>query len=382
MTASHPYETAPRRAFWSRAVARGWSAEDVFDGGTPLIRPDDLVASAGSCFAANVVPYLEEAGFSYLRAEPPHPFFTDIEPEPFGYEKFSAAYGNIYTARQLLQLVQRSMGDFTPREDRWATPDGIVDPFRPGLRYRAKTDREFELLTAQHLRRVRRMIEDATVFVFTLGLTEAWMSERDGAVFPACPGTVAGSFDPERHVFRNFTAADVAADLRDAIAAMRALNPELRIVLTVSPVPLVATATGVHVLAATTYSKSVLRVAAGEVASTSRDVTYFPAYEIVTGPQAPETFFAADRRNVSEAGIRAVMGALLSACGRTLPAAAGEGSRAVASPDAVAALSRAVDAAECEEAMADVVVQRPAGRASPLARLKRWAAAPSMLRAR
>ncbi len=382
MMTSHPYVVAPRTAFWSRAVARGWSADDVFAGDTPLIRPEDRVASAGSCFAANVVPYLEGAGFTYLRAEPPHPFFTDIAPEPFGYEKFSAAYGNIYTARQLLQLVQRSTGDFTPREDRWATPDGIVDPFRPGLRYLAKTEREFALLTAQHLGHVRRMIEDATVFVFTLGLTEAWVCEDDGAVFPACPGTVAGTFDPERHVFRNFTAAEVAADLRDAIAAMRALNPALRVVLTVSPVPLVATATEAHVLAATTYSKSVLRVAAGEVASNLREVAYFPAYEIVTGPQAPSGFFAADRRNVSEAGIRAVMGALLSACGRALPAAAGASSRAAASPDAVAALSRAVDAAECEEAMADAVVQRPVGRASPLARLKRWAQAPSALRAR
>lgn len=381
MTATHPYEAAPRTAFWSRAVARGWSADDVFAGDAPLIRPEDRVASAGSCFAANVVPYLEEAGFTYLRAEPPHPFFTDIEPEPFGYEKFSAAYGNIYTARQLLQLVRRSTGDFAPREDRWATPDGIVDPFRPGLRYRARSGREFDLLTAQHLGRVRRMIEDATVFVFTLGLTEAWVSQLDEAVFPACPGTVAGTFDPERHVFRNFTAAEVAADLRDAVAAMRALNPALRIVLTVSPVPLVATATGAHVLAATTYSKSVLRVAAGEVASTSAEVAYFPAYEIVTGPQAPESFFAADRRNVSEAGIRAVMGALLSACGRALPAATGETSRA-ASLDAVAALSRAADAADCEEAMADVPAQRAVGRVSPLARLKRWAAAPSASRAR
>lgn len=382
MTTPHPYEAAPRRAFWSRAVARGWSADEVFDGGAPLIGPEDRIASAGSCFAANVVPYLEAAGFTYLRAEPPHPFFTDIEPEPFGYEKFSAAYGNIYTARQLLQLVRRCTGDFTPREDRWATPDGIVDPFRPGLRYRAASGREFDLLTAQHLRRVRSTIEDATVFVFTLGLTEAWVSQLDGAVFPACPGTVAGTFDPERHVFRNFTAAEVAADLRDAVAAMRALNPALRIVLTVSPVPLVATATGAHVLAATTYSKSVLRVAAGEVASTLAEVAYFPAYEIVTGPQAPESFFAADRRNVSEAGIRAVMGALLSACGRTLPAVAGEESSRAIPSDAVAALSRAADAAECEEAMADVVVQRPVGRASPLARLKRWAQAPSASRAR
>jgi hypothetical protein len=41
---------------------------------------------------------------------------------------------------------------------------------------------------------------------------------------------------------------------------------DLRIVLTVSPVPLVATVTGSHVVPATIYSKSVLRIAAQEIA--------------------------------------------------------------------------------------------------------------------
>ena len=54
-------------------------------------------------------------------------------------------------------------------------------------------------------------------------------------------------------------------------------------ILTVSPVPLVATAAGKHVLVATTYSKSVLRVACEEVCQKAADVMYFPSYEIITG---------------------------------------------------------------------------------------------------
>ena len=42
------------------------------------------------------------------------------------------------------------------------------------------------------------------------------------------------------------------------------MNPKARLVLTVSPVPLAATASGSHVLPATIYSKSVLRAAAQE----------------------------------------------------------------------------------------------------------------------
>ena len=164
----------------------------------------------------------------------------------------------------------------------------MIDPFRPGLRYPARSDREFDLLTTQHLEAVRAAIGVATVFVFTLGLTEAWESAADGAVFPACPGTIAGTFSPVKHRFHNFGVEEVREDLRSSIALLRAHNPGVRVILTVSPVPLVATATDEHVLMATTYSKSVLRAAAGEVATREPSVTYFPAFEIVTGPQAPK----------------------------------------------------------------------------------------------
>jgi hypothetical protein len=176
------------------------------------------------------------------------------------------------------------------------------------------SDREFDVLTAQHLANILEAVRAADVFIFTLGLTEAWVSNLDGAVFPACPGTVAGDFDRARHVFKNFSASEVTQDLQELIDLLRLVHPGIRIVLTVSPVPLVATGTDQHVLVATIYSKSVLRVAAGESATINPDVTYFPAYEIVTGPQAPFDFFEPDRRQPSTAAIGAVMRAFLSQC--------------------------------------------------------------------
>jgi hypothetical protein len=237
---------------------------------------------------------------------------------------------------------------FVPVEDRWVTPSAVIDPFRPGLRYPARSGREFALLTTQHLGKTREAFEQATVFILTLGLTEAWISRLDGAVFSACPGTVAGSFDPDRHEFRNFDAAEATADLREFTWLLRSINPGVRIILTVSPVPLTATATGDHVLTASIYSKSVLRVAAAELARLEPEIAYFPAYEIVTGPQAPDGFFEANRRNVSAAGIKAVVAALLARC-----EAAGEPG-ATPSPDTAAMrLSRLVSETECEEAAAE-----------------------------
>lgn len=285
-----------------------------------------------------------------MRRDVVPPAFADVPGDHFNYARFSAAYGNIYTARQAAQMLRRALGRFRPVEDRWEdAADRIVDPFRPALKYPASSHREFDLLTAQHLANVLAAIRAADVFVFTLGLTEAWVSARDGAVFPACPGTLAGTFDSALHRFCNFSAREVAQDLEDLVDLLREINPRVRVVLTVSPVPLVATATAQHVLVATTYSKSVLRVAAAEAVRARAEVTYFPAYEIVTGPQAPADFFGPDRREPSEAAIGAVMRAFLACCEGGGEAAAAAATPAAARPDPGRQLSALVSEAQCEE---------------------------------
>lgn len=130
-------------------------------------------------------------------------------------------------------------------------------------------------------------------------------------------------------------------------------DPALRVILTVSPVPLIATATNTRVLAATVYSKSLLRVVAEEATSRYNNVSYFPAYEIATDPQAPEDFFELDRREPSQKAIDTIMSALLARC----DVIKGDLGRSSASHDAprldlAVALSEGVVRAECEDAAA------------------------------
>ncbi len=96
-------------------------------------------------------------------------------------------------------------------------------------------------------------------------------------------------------------------DLRAVIAVLRMVRADLRVILTVSPVPLTATATGGHVLSATTYSKSVLRAVAGELAATDPLVDYFPSYEIVAGLPFGPANYQKNLRNVSDAAVARVM---------------------------------------------------------------------------
>jgi hypothetical protein len=145
------------------------------------------------------------------------------------------------------------------------------------------------------------------VFVFTLGLTEAWRSKVDGSVFPVAPGVAGGSFDPTLHEFVNFPVQEVESDLLAFLAKLKQKNPTVKILLTVSPVPLVATYEDRHVLVSTTYSKAVLRVAAEAATAQYGWVDYFPSYEIITGSFNQGQYYADDFREVNPAGVAHVM---------------------------------------------------------------------------
>jgi hypothetical protein len=94
------------------------------------------------------------------------------------------------------------------------------------------------------------------------------------------------------------------------------INPSARVILTVSPVPLAATARhDQHVLSATTYSKSVLRVAAEMLSARFPHVHYFPSYEIITGAFSRGAYYADDLRNVLESGVSHVMGLFMKHVG-------------------------------------------------------------------
>lgn len=134
---------------------------------------------------------------------------------------------------------------------------------------------EARLSRAKTARAFRRAITDADVFVFTLGLTEGWENARTGQPYAMCPGTAAGTCDPALHRFRNYRFDEIRDDLEAAFAAMRGLNPGLRILMTVSPVPLTATASGGHVLLNRIYSKSVLRAVAGDLVAEDESLDYF-----------------------------------------------------------------------------------------------------------
>lgn len=305
----NPYAGLPAHQRWKLAVAKPDPGNlDPMVSCDFTIGRDDRVATAGSCFAQHISRALTENGYHFYNVENGKGLPKD-EAIARNFGVFSARFGNIYTVRQLLQLLDRSEGRFRPQEKAWQREDGrFVDPFRPLIEPAGfASPEEVDQAREAHFAFVRKMWRKCAVFVFTLGLTEAWVSRADGAVFPVAPGVHGGSFDPDRHAFHNFDGDETIGDLREFLAKLRAINPAVRVILTVSPVPLIATADNRHALVATTYSKSVLRVAAEDVSRIDPRVEYFPSYEIITGSYNRGAYFEDDLRSVTANGVAHVM---------------------------------------------------------------------------
>lgn len=307
--AENPYRGLPHTAFWAKAVA-GRHYEDIERLWEPLsLDGSELFATAGSCFAQHLGRHVRtRSAANYLDLEPAPALIPPEEHSRFGYGIYSCRYGNIYTARQLLQLAEEATGARPVSTHVWERSGRYFDALRPTVDPVGLADPDTVVsMRKEHLARVKEMLSRVDVMIFTLGLTEAWVSPDDGTVFPTAPGVVAGTVGHDRAEFQNYRVSDVREDMLAFWRVLKQVNPDARMILTVSPVPLIATASGHHVLPATMYSKSALRAAAHELSEIESDITYFPSYEVINSAQGRGYYFEPDLRSVNDRGVRHVM---------------------------------------------------------------------------
>lgn len=189
MTAPNPYRKLPRRAYWSSSVARaarqGDTIADLWRPAFPITR-DDPIMTAGSCFAQHISTALRRQGFSWIEAERPPFGLSDDAARTFGYGIFSARTGNIYTTRMLIQWLEWATDPDAQDRETWQQDGAWFDPLRPQIEPGGFED-EAELFAARRatFEALRNGIRQATVFVFTLGLTEMW--ENAGRALPIPP---------------------------------------------------------------------------------------------------------------------------------------------------------------------------------------------------
>lgn len=313
---TNPYRLLSKNKFWRPSVAE----KDPLDFSGIYKKKftlslDDKVATAGSCFAQHLTRAMKQNGFSILDVEPPPRMLERKYHSDYGFNLYSARYSNIYTVRQLLFLVKEAFGLLENPDPVWTKNGRYYDSMRPAVDPNGlESPNEVKLLRTIHLKKVKQMLQEMDVFIFTLGLTETWEYKNSGWVFPTVPGSIAGTFDNKIYSFVNFDYNKIYSDLKELFNILEKHNnsSNLRYIFTVSPVPLTATYSTEHILSANTYSKSILRSIAGYLSETHSNIDYFPSYEIISNTWSRGIFYEQNCRSVRDSGVNIVMNVFFS----------------------------------------------------------------------
>ncbi len=120
----------------------------------------------------------------------------------------------------------------------------------------------------------------------------------------------------EGYYQRTLTVEECRQYLGSALSTLTRLNPPMKLVVTLSPVPLARTFEFGSALVADAVSKSTLRAALHELSSMyPGKIFYFPSYEVVTwlGRYRGDAFASngTDTRHVSDHFVEAILNAFI-----------------------------------------------------------------------
>lgn len=223
-------------------------------------------AYMGSCFALELSNALKQQGMRVI--------------ETVTAQEGSGPWGKVYNAQAAAQILLYALGEYRTEEGPWIRKgldgkDYYLDPMRKWVVY---SSMERWLEGRNELRsHTAAAVAAADVFVLTLGMTEVWGNTSGEAFYQVPPKEV---FDSRKHKFWVQPAAEVTTWLHIISRLIERLNPDCRLIVSLSPVPLKATfRENVDVFTANLLSKTALREGVSR-ATAAGYCEYFPAYEM------------------------------------------------------------------------------------------------------
>lgn len=304
----------PKGVFWPNPEREnGFSLKDIVPVGETygLVDQSTPIGSAGSCFAYEIARNLQRRGYNYVVTEREHDGTNGVQVDAYDpnnpFARFSATWGLIFNTPSLRQLVERAFGETstTPVLLQEKLPSGVViytDPYREGVAF--QSPEAFEADYPNHTQAIYDAFTQTKVFIATLGLNECWELKRDGSVLSNNPRS---SWMYALTKPRTLTVSENVDEVERFLAIVRKHNPDFKLILSLSPIPLIAThRSDQHVVTANAHSKAVLRVAAEEIVSRNEGVYYFPSYEYVMHCAADA--WEADERHVTARTVERIMG--------------------------------------------------------------------------
>jgi tetratricopeptide (TPR) repeat protein len=239
------------------------------------LEPGERIFTIGSCFAREIEGELLKRGFKVPVQEIlKDPLFADIGTivlnnygTPSIYNELAWALGSDQPYIPKDHILEVQSGKFV---------DIHLHPTVPPANWDVCLSRR---ATLQYL--MRQSLE-CRVIVITLGLAEVWYDSATHYYLNNIPRPALLRAYPDRFDLHVLSYEGAFHYFEKALLLLRSKGrKDQRVVLTVSPVPLLATHRPIDVIVANTYSKSVLRAVAETICAKYDWIDYYPSYESV-----------------------------------------------------------------------------------------------------
>lgn len=193
-------------------------------------------------------------------------------------------FGTIFNPISIAKLLTMSLFKTTPDEDRYVERDGIWFHYDFHSSLWAYTQVELRDKLIACLAQTGDEIRRADFLFLTLGTAVVYRHNQTGKVVANCHKRPGNLF--EKYLYQIDHIRD---DLTRLFKVLHKANPNLKVVLTVSPVRHIR-----DTLSLNCVSKSMLRVIAHELTVWNDWTAYFPAYELMMDDLRDYRFYEAD----------------------------------------------------------------------------------------
>lgn len=222
--------------------------------------------------------------------------FSESIGEKLQYYKFDASinpFGIIFNPHSLARLISRTISEETFEENDVFEHQGIWKSFEVHSQW-SHTDRD-SLLKNLNNKRIwlREYIKSTSHVIITLGTAWVYRYNKAKNIVANCHKVAATEFTKEL-----LSVKDIEESLVVMVSELRKLNPNLKFLLTLSPVRHLKDG-----FVENSRSKARLMDAIQQFCQSDADVDYFPAYEIVMDELRDYRFFKQDLVHPNELAV-------------------------------------------------------------------------------
>ena len=210
------------------------------------INHKDLILSIGSCFSTNISQRLKNLKFRVI----------------------NNPYGTLYNPHSILESLflqeEAFSGNYVQRDELWVNYLSHSD-------INSTSKPELESLLYSKAEELSQLIKNCNYLVLTFGSSKIYRLKNTGQIVANCHKVPQQEFKSEL-----YKSQELVEHFKSSHSRLKEFNPDLKIILTVSPVRYLGDGMQFNQL-----NKSHLILACNEIVDQLEDVYYFPSYEII-----------------------------------------------------------------------------------------------------